>query len=278
MKLGLHVATAGDFLGVPKRARQAGGTVAQIFAGNPRGWQQTTYDEQTAQAFKDACQEHGIETFIHMMYLTNYATANDELRNKSIAAMRTMLATGEQLSCAGVVTHLGSHKGLDLEAGLKRTGEAILETLDDSSRSVAILENSAGAGETVGDTIEELATIYEHTGQHSRVKFCLDTAHAFACGYDIRDQAGWTSFLDAFDRAIGLKHVVLLHLNDSKVGLNEKKDRHENIGDGYIGADAFQAIVNEPRLRDTPGVLEVPGLDGKGPDKANLDRLKDLVK
>lgn len=213
-----------------------------------------------------------------MMYLTNYATAKDELRDKSIAAMRTMLATCEQLGGAGVVTHLGSHKGLDLEAGLKRTGEAILETLNDSSQSLAILENSAGAGEIVGDTIEELATIYGHTGQHSRVKFCLDTAHAFACGYDIRDQGGWTSFLDAFDRAIGLEHVVLLHLNDSKVGLNEKKDRHENIGDGYIGIDAFQAIANEPRLRDTPGVLEVPGLDGKGPDKANLDRLKGLVK
>jgi deoxyribonuclease-4 len=278
MKFGLHISTAGDLAGTPARARAMGADVIQIFAGSPRTWRQTVYSPDRAKAFRDACGAARVSSvFIHMLYLVAYGTANEELRQKSIIAMRDMLGVADQLGAVGVITHMGSHSGLEFAEAARRVADALTRTFDQSQHSYLILENSAGAGSVIGDTLEELATIYEYMGQPKRVKFCLDTCHLLASGYEVRQPDSWHRLLDDFDRLIGLEHLVALHLNDSKGEINTKLDRHENIGDGTIGYAGFKHIVNDPRLKDLPGMLEVPGIGDQGPDKENLDRLKALV-
>lgn len=250
----------------------------QIFASNPRGWKPTFYTDEQAKAFQAACAEVPMPTFIHMIYLVSYGTAEDELRQKSITALTQTLKTADQLGATGVVTHLGSHKGLGLDQALARLAESLNVAMKESQNSWVILENSAGAGGNIGNSLEELAAIIKATDHHPRIKICLDTAHLLGSGYEIRQIQAWDEFITKFDTLIGLDRLTVMHLNDSKAGLGSKVDRHENIGDGYIGNEGFQAIINHPALADIPGVLEVPGLDGKGPDAANLKRLHDLTK
>lgn len=278
MRFGLHISTAGDLVGTPARAKAMGAEVIQIFAGSPRTWRQTVYSDEKAKAFRDAAQREGFETFIHMLYLVAYGTKNEELRQKSINAMRDMLAVADQLGAVGVITHMGSHSGMSAEEGTARVAKALNQTFDASEQSYLILENCAGAGSIIGDRFEELAAIYEAMGKPARVKFCLDTCHLLASGYEIRDAKSFDQVLSDFDRLLGLENLVAMHLNDSKFDINEKRDRHENIGDGFIGKEGFKVVVNHPKLKDLPGILEVPGIDGGGPDKANLDRLKALAK
>ncbi len=274
----MHLSTAGDLVGTPARAKAMGADVLQIFAGSPRTWRQTVYTDEKAAAFRDACKEQDVETFIHMLYLVAYGTANEDIRQKSINAMTDMLGVADQLGVTGVVTHMGSHSGMEIDEGTDRVAEALSQTFAKSKNSYLILENCAGQGSVIGDTFEELAAIYEKMGKPKRVKFCLDTCHLFASGYDVRSKEDWDRVFEKFDKLIGLEHLVCMHLNDSKGEFGGHLDRHENIGDGKIGKPGFAALVNHPKAKDLPGMLEVPGLDDNGPDKANLDRLKDLVK
>jgi deoxyribonuclease-4 len=278
MRLGMHISTAGNLIGTPARAAELGAESIQIFAGNPRGWRPTIYSEKQGSDFKTATREAGLadNVFIHMMYLVAYGSANDELRSKSIEAMKHMMATADLLGVTGVVTHMGSHKDQTLEEAVKRLGDGLKECLAVDSSSYLVLENCAGSGAIIGDSFEELKMIYEGLDRHSRVKFCLDTAHLLASGYDIRTSEGFDKTLDQFDKLLGLYNRVCYHINDTKIHIHGRVDRHENIGDGYLGIEAFRAIVNHPKLKDIPGMLEVPGLDDKGPDKPNLDRLKAL--
>lgn len=277
MKYGVHISTAGNLATTPARAKAMGAEAIQIFAGSPRTFTQPRYDTDKAAAFRAACQEADTPAFIHMMYLTAYGTPDDAMRRKSIDAAHQTMINAEALGVQGVVTHLGSHKGLGTESVLGRLREALLEVLEPVQESRLLLENSAGAGGNVGNSLRELAEIYEALDHDPRIGFCLDTAHLFASGYDVRTSEGWAAVLDEFDERIGLKRLGCIHLNDSKVDFNSKRDRHENIGQGFIGKAGFAVIVNEPRLKDTYGLLEVPGLDGKGPDKANLDTLRALT-
>jgi len=280
MLFGAHLSTAGNLPGLPARARAIGCDCVQFFAGNPRGWQQKVYSSEEGETFKTACKDERIIPFIHMLYLTSYGTTDEALRNKSIDGLGKMLITADTLGCVGVVTHLGSHKGAGFETRVQALADGLLEAIKISgdASSYAILENSAGAGGNMGNSFEELREIYEHTGRHPRIKFCLDTAHMFTSGYDFRTKAGCDKMLADFDRLIGLEQLVVMHLNDSKADFDTHRDRHENIGDGYIGRDGFKAILTNPKLKEMPGILEVPGLDGHGPDKANLDRLKAIAK
>jgi deoxyribonuclease-4 len=269
MKLGLHISTAGNLVGTPERARTMGADTIQIFASNPRGWRPTVYDEATAQAFRDACLKAKVNpTWIHMIYLVSYGNIDDEQRHKSIVAMRDMLGTADLLGVKGVVTHMGSHKGL----GFDHT-----QILKGGKDSLLILENSAGAGGNIGNSLEELAAMIDAMKGHKRMAVCIDTAHALTSGYEIRTQEGLDDFLNTFDRLIGLDRLVVMHLNDSKADIGSHVDRHENIGDGFIGLDGFRNIVNHPMLAHVSGVMEVPGLKGNGPDAANLERLRDLL-
>ncbi|HEV2413076.1 MAG TPA: deoxyribonuclease IV [Candidatus Saccharimonadales bacterium] len=280
MLFGAHLSTAGDLPGLPKRARDIGCDAVQFFAGNPRGWQQKVYTKEEGERFQAACKEQNMIPFIHMLYLTSYGTTDEALRRKSIDGLGNMLTTGTTLGCIGVVTHLGSHKGDGFDSRVQALADGLLEAveIDKGGSCYAVLENSAGAGGNMGNSFEELAEIFKRTGRHPRIKFCLDTAHMFTSGIDFRTKAGCDKMLDDFDRLIGLEHLVVMHINDSKADFDTHRDRHENIGDGYIGRDGFKAILTHPKLKTIPGILEVPGLEGKGPDKANLDRLRAIVK
>jgi deoxyribonuclease-4 len=278
MKLGLHISTAGNLLTTPQRARDMGAITMQFFASNPRGWRETMYADNTATAFQLACAEAGIDpVWIHMIYLVSYGTVDEVQREKSIGAMQSMLKTADQLGAKGVVTHMGSHKGLGFEQALPRITDSYTRILEGDGTSLLTLENSAGAGGNIGNSLEELAQMMDDMKGHRRIAICIDTAHAFTSGYDLRDEAGVNSFVDEFDRLIGLDRLAVMHLNDSKADIGTHVDRHENIGDGFIGAEGFKALLNHPKLNDVCGVMEVPGLDGSGPDAANLLRLKNLV-
>lgn len=277
MIYGAHVATNNDFYGIPKRAREMGADAVQIFACNPRGFQVKTYEDHEGERFKAACEEFTVIPYIHMSYITSYGTTDETLRNRSIGSFASMLKVADTLGCAGVVTHLGSHKGAGFEARVQSLADGLVEAIQKKgAQTQVLLENSAGQGGTMGNSLEELAEIYEKTGRHPQIKFCLDTAHLLGAGIEFRTQETLDAMLQKFDSLIGLDNLALLHVNDSKVDLGERKDRHENIGDGYVGLDGFRSIVNHPLLSEVPGILEVPGLDGKGPDAENLNRLKQL--
>ncbi len=277
MKYGVHISTAGKLAGTPARAKAIGAAAIQIFAGSPRTFKQPTYEPELAQAFQEALAAEEMPAFIHMMYLTAYGTPDERMRRLSIDAAVQTMKNAEALGVTGVVTHLGSHKGAGIDAVMESLRDALLEVVEPVKTTKLLLENSAGAGGNVGNSIDELAKIYEATNRDARIGFCLDTAHLFASGYDVRTAAGWKAVLDEFDSKIGLAQLGCIHLNDSKVDLDSKRDRHENIGQGFIGEDGFRVIINEPRLADTYGLLEVPGIDHKGPDKPNLDKLKALT-
>lgn len=277
MRFGVHISTAGDFAGTPARAARMGAEALQIFAGSPRTWKQATYTDDVAAAFRQAAASLDMPTYIHMMYLTSYGSPDKQLRAQSIAAAKHTMANAELLGVRGVVTHLGSHKGEGLAAVLNDLRDALLEVVEPVKNSRLLLENSAGAGGNVGNSIDELAQIFAAVGRDRRIGFCLDTAHLLAAGYEVRTASGWQAVLDEFDAKIGLGRLGCLHLNDSKVDLGAKRDRHENIGAGYIGENGFRVIINEPRVRDIDGILEVPGITGKGPDRPNLDKLRALT-
>jgi deoxyribonuclease-4 len=278
MKLGLHISTAGNISAAPQRAADMGAETIQIFAANPRGWRPTTYTSEVAGAFRAATLAASIDpVWIHMIYLVSYGTNDDEQRLKSIEAMSQGLITADQLGAKGVVTHMGSHKGAGFDQALERITDSYSRILETDGESLFIMENSAGAGGNIGNTLEEIAAMIDAMKGHKRLAVCIDTAHALARGYELRTSEGIDDFLVRFDDLIGLDRLAVMHLNDSKVDFGARVDRHENIGDGFIGLEGFRHIINHPKLAHVSGVLEVPGLTGDGPDKANLDRLKNLL-
>jgi deoxyribonuclease-4 len=278
MKLGMHLSTAGNLNGTPARAKAMGAETIQVFASNPRGWRPTTYTADQGEAFRKALTEAGMdEVWMHMIYLVSYGTPDDELRAKSVTAMRAALANADLLGVRGVVTHMGSHKGLGFHQAVDRTADSIRQALDGSENSLFILENSAGQGGSMGNSLEELAAILEGMKGHKRLAVCLDTCHTLNAGYEIRTAEGLDTFLADFERLIGLDRLVVLHLNDSKADIGSHLDRHENIGHGTIGDEGFRRILNHPKLAGMAGVLEVPGMDGKsGPDEANMRHIISL--
>ncbi len=278
MKYGVHISTAGDLPGTPARAKAMGAEALQIFLGSPRTFALTSYEDKVAEAFKQACADEDMPCYVHMMYLTAYGTPDEAMRVKSVAAAKNTMVNAEQLGIKGVVTHMGSHKGEGLEAVMPKMVESLTEVIEPIKNGKLLLEISAGSGNNIGNSIEELAAIYEAMGRDERIGFCLDTCHMLAGGYDVKTTEGWDEALSKFDKLIGLDNLPLLHLNDSKTELDSRRDRHENIGDGYIGNEGFKVILNNPNVKTMVGVLEVPGIEGKGPDKANLDRLKALTK
>jgi deoxyribonuclease-4 len=278
MRLGLHIATQGNLVATPARARALGAETIQVFASNPRGWKPTAYTDTQGGDFKAACKAANIDpVWAHMIYLVSYGTEKDELREKSVIALGQTLEAADILGISGVVTHLGSHKGLGFDQALERLKQSFISVLEQDHNSLILMENSAGAGGNIGNSLEELAAILDALKGHKQMGICIDTAHALTSGYEIRTQEGLDAFLTKFDRLIGLDRLVLMHLNDSKADIDTHVDRHENIGDGFLDTETFRHIINHPLLQNISGVLEVPGVDGKsGPDKPNMDRLLSL--
>ena len=274
MRLGAHVSSAGDASNAIGRAQEIGAEAIQIFASSPRAWKFRPIQEEQAAAFRESsAAAGGLPAFLHGSYLVNIAAGPDLLR-KSIDSLVNHMGAASQLGAVGVIFHCGSHKsaGFDAvkDAAAAALAEVIASTPDDA---YLILENSAGMGSHLGASFEEIGLLMELAGS-SRVKVCLDTQHAFAAGYRLADPQGIDEAMRDFDSSIGLANLVAVHANDSKVDFGSGVDRHENIGQGFIGLDGFRTIMGHEAFGGVPFLLEVPGDDRKGPDKPNLDRLK----
>lgn len=278
-RLGAHV--AGGLSGAIDNTLAIGGNALQIFAGSPRMWARSLYPARIAEAFREGVAKADLNpVYIHALYLTNLASDNPELVEKSKAALITDMTNSAAIGSAGVVLHIGSHQGRGWEASKTLVIESIKEVLDNTpSESFLLLENSAGQQGKIG-SLPELRDILSSLPSHlasNRLKVCLDTAHAFEAGYNFTTDQGLGIWIDEIEKTIGFDKIELLHLNDSKTPLGSGRDNHQNIGDGYIGSDGISRIINHPKLSHLPLILEVPGLEGIGPDKANIDRVKSLL-
>ncbi len=279
MYFGAHVKASGGVWTAVERGEELGVEAIQFFAGSPRTWKPQLYRDSDAARFREQRAASALRfTVIHTIYLINLATVNEEFYDKSVVALVGAVTAAEQLGVEAIVTHIGSHQGAGFDAGLARVREALLRALDEvgDSRVRLLLENTAGAGGTMGVTFAELAAMIAATGGDERLGVCLDTAHLLASGHELRTAEGLDATISSFAGTVGLERLVMVHLNDSKTALGSNRDRHENIGEGEIGREAMRLIVDHRAFADIPGILEVPGYDGQGPDAANLETLRAL--
>lgn len=280
MYIGAHVRAAGGVWKAVENGVALGCEAIQFFAGSPRTWRATLYSEKDAARFVEARAASSIRfVVIHTIYLINLASDRGDFYEKSVASLVAAVNAAEQLGADAIVTHIGSHQGSGFAAGLERVRVALLRALEESDGSSVriLLENTAGAGGTMGVTFDELGAMIRAAGSHPRLGLCLDTAHIFAAGCDLRTAAGLDETLARLDAACGLERLAMVHLNDSKASLGSNRDRHENIGEGELGLEAFRALLHHPALTDTPGILEVPGYNGHGPDRRNMEVLRGLM-
>ena len=278
MELGAHVSAAGGVDKAVGRAVEIGAEAIQTFAASPRVWAFKPIADDKAAAYREKAAEAGIKsTFLHGSYLVNIGGKPDHVE-KSVASLTNHMGAAAQIGAQGVIFHSGSHKGVGFDAVLDQAGDALKQVLDNTDDNVQlIIENCAGMGAQIGASFEELGRLIKAVDS-DRLKVCLDTEHAFAAGYNIAVPQGIEKAMAEFDAEIGLDRLVVVHANDAKVEFASGVDRHENIGEGYIGIEGFETIMAHPAFADVPFLLEVPGMDKKGPDKPNLDRLKDIRK
>lgn len=277
MRVGGHVSTSG---GVDKgidRAEEMGFETIQVFSGAPQAWKRKTYKKEELDRYHQRREETGIgPVFIHGLYLMNFASSNPDQLAKSYDALVAEMHAAALIEADGVIFHLGSHKGAGYDACVDQVIDYCRRILDATPPEAdLILENSAGMGGAVGSKFAELGRIAKGADS-DRVKICIDTQHAFAAGYDVKTKAGLTAAMEEFDKEIGLERLAAVHANDSKCELGGGIDRHENIGEGHIGRDGFINLMSHPAFADVPFLLEVPGFEDDGPDKANLDIMKEL--
>lgn len=281
MILGGHVSAAGGVLKALTRAQELEFEAIQIHPSAPQAWRPPNVSPDDADLFKKTYQEYGVQSgFFHNIYLANFAAPDPEHWQNSIKITQTYLTLADTMGIKGVVTHTGSHKGNGLDSCLERVIEGIHQSLANSpSGSAYLIENTAGGGGSIGRTLEEIEQIFAPLqSQHQNIGICIDTCHAFAAGIPIHTADGLESFLTEFESRFGLQSLFCIHLNDSKTEFGSQKDRHENIGDGFLGLEAVARIINHPKLKTTPFLMEVPGLDKQGPDAPNRDRVRSLVR
>ena len=277
MQFGAHVSSGGGIDTAIDRIVEMGGDCVQLFTQSPRTWRPTNHDPANFERFKERRAEAGIGAAVcHALYLINLASPNDELYEKSVASLQNTMDVACAIEAEGVVFHVGSHQGAGFEAGLERVVPALTRTLEHCSETTWLLiENTAGTGDTIGRSIDELASIHEALDRHERLGICLDSCHLFASGYDIADRKALDRLLDEVDAKIGLTRLRVLHANDSKAPLGSNRDRHDNIGEGLLGRD-LGVFLGHPKLQGLPALLEVPGKDGHGPDADEVRKLKEL--
>ena len=264
MRVGAHVSVAGGVDNAVGNQRDVGGNCGQIFTHSPQVWQDPNVDDDEAATFREGTAEHLDGPWvIHSSYLVNLCTPKDDLRAKSIDSMQRE-----------VNVHLGAHTGAGVDGGLDNAVSA-LDELDVPTGVTVLVESDAGSGTKLGGDFEHLAAVLDESAHDLGV--CLDTAHAFAAGYDLSTTAGVDETVDEFDDVIGLDNLHCIHLNDSKHACGTNKDEHAHIGEGEIGVEGMRRIVNHPNLRDLPFVLETPTEDRKG-FAWNVDRVHELRK
>tara|TARA_B100001750_G_scaffold233619_1_gene234042 strand:+ start:331 stop:1182 length:852 start_codon:yes stop_codon:yes gene_type:complete len=276
MKLGAHVSASGGVSKSIDRALDIGAEAIQIFASSPRAWKFNHPKPEEVERFRKKSEESGIgPCYIHGSYLVNIGGSEDQLQKSIDCLVSNMSAAGE-IGAEGVIFHGGSHKGKGFDAVLNQAANCLTQVLEKSPDNVWLcLENSAGMGAHIGSSFREIGRILRVV-DHPNLKVCLDTEHCFAAGYNLAVPEELDKVIAEFDSEIGLDKLVAVHANDAKVELGSGVDRHENIGEGYIGISGFESILGNTAFKNVPFFLEVPGFDGNGPDKENLDRLKTI--
>jgi deoxyribonuclease-4 len=278
MPLGAHVSTAGGLSTCVPRAVAMQAECTQIFLSAPQRWQHPKHTDEQVADYKRLIGEAQIgPNFAHATYLVNLASPDEGIRQRSVDNLVATAECCDRAGLAGLVMHIGSGKGQPVEEAETLIVAGLEAVLASPTRCLILLENFAGSGDYLGSRFEQIGQLVDRLGRHSRIGLCLDTAHTFASGYDLRIDEGIQRAVEEVDRFIGVDRLRLIHANDSKVGLNSAVDRHENIGKGQLGEEAFVRMLSNPALRQAAWVLEVPGYDDKGPDKPNLDELKRLA-
>lgn len=259
MKFGAHISTAKPFSDSVLRAQEVGCDCMQIFVNSPQRWNPALLSEDEIKRFKELNSHNKINpVIVHSIYLINLASENPFFYEQSIKSLIDDMNKAKSLGVLGVNTHLGSTKGRDFDEVLSKVTAAIKRILDSTDEETfLIIENAAGAGNIIGDTIEEIGKIIQSVNS-KRVKVLIDTAHAFESGYKINTKSGLDDFVNQFDEIIGLDKLIGFHLNDSKTVLDSKRDRHADIGTGEIGLEMFRWIVSHPKLKNKFGILETP--------------------
>jgi len=278
MLLGVHVSIEGKFYEALERAYELGCNTMQIFSRNPQRWRDDFLEPKDIEEFNRRQDEFKIKPwFIHIPYLINLASPNPRLYEASIEAYIEDILEAHTLKADYIVTHMGSHKETSEAAGIRRLIAALNRILE-KTRNVKVgilLENTAGSGSWLGYKFSHQREIIQGLKNKERVGLCLDTAHAYLAGYDIATQEGLEAILDEIDKMVGLNLIKLIHLNDAKDKLGSHRDRHEHIGKGKIGQEGMERIINHPKLRDLPFILETPK-DSENADKINLGVVRSL--
>ena len=278
MRIGAHVSIAGDLFKSIKKAKDIGASCIQIFSSPPQSWNGPKFSEDILTEFREALKKEEISpVFVHALYLINLASDNLFLRKSSITALKEDLNFASLIGARGVIFHLGSHP-------LGWTGSKREELMDSFKRVLEnvpgnvslLIENVAGGGTKFGATFAQLGEMKNNIDD-KRLGFCIDTAHAFEAGYDLRTKENVDDTIDLLNQTVGIENVLAIHCNDSKTDLGSHHDRHENIGEGKIGIEGFRALLNHRLMKDKPFILETPGFDDKGPDRKNIEILKSLL-
>jgi len=260
-----------------ERGVEIGADAVQLFAQSPRTWRFPDHDPAELARFPERRAELGVDAvLVHAVYLVNLATTNEEMYGKSVTTLCRTVETAVAIEADAVVFHVGSHLGAGFETGLERVTRAIAQALERCSGPTWLLmENSAGAGATIGRSIEELATLYERLDRHPQLGVCLDSCHLYVSGCDVGDPTALAALLAELDGAIGLDRLRALHVNDANAPLGSNRDRHANVGEGELG-EKLGVFLSHPKLQRLPALLEVPGTNGRGPDAEEIRKLKEL--
>jgi deoxyribonuclease-4 len=261
------------------KAAEIGADAVQLFAQSPRAWRFPNHDPADLAAFRERSREGGVPAFVHAIYLVNIASPEDELYEKSVATLLDTVKAACAIGAEGVVFHVGSHLGAGFGTGVARAVPGIRRVLDEchaqEDETWLLMENSAGAGGTIGRSLEELATLFEQLDGHPRLGVCLDSCHLYVSGYDVTDPDELDRVVARMDALIGLDRLRLLHVNDTPSELGSNRDRHANVGDGALG-EKLGVFLAHPAFQDLPAILEVPGKDDHGPDADEVRKLREL--
>lgn len=280
MRLGAHESISGGLHLAFDRAQSVGCDAVQLFVKSSRAWAVKPLTEEEIRLFQERAAQTGIHPVVgHASYLPNPAAPDEDLWRKSVETLIVELERCEALGIPYLVLHPGSHMGTGEEEGLRRVARALGEIHAATSgfRARILLETTAGQGHNLGYRFEQLAWLIENTPEGDRLGVCLDTCHVFAAGYDLRTPEAYEETLATFDRIIGLDRLCVVHFNDCKGPLGGRLDRHEHIGKGQLGLEAFRLFVNDPRFADLPGLLETPKSEDLHEDRENLAVLRSLV-
>ncbi len=276
--IGAHV--GGGLKGSITRALEIGAQALQIFIGSPQSWKATSARQDDFETFRSEIKRHRLgPVFVHGIYLVNLASPSRENYGKSVHSLQAALRLADQAGAEALIFHPGSAVGTDYRKAFERVLRALEMVLDGYNGSCRLaLEVCAGQGQTIGDSFCQFADILSALNYDRRLAICWDTCHLFNAGYDIASPLGLETTVSEFQTVVGLEWLVAIHANDSKTPLGARRDRHENIGCGQIGEAAFARMLQHPALRPLPWILEVPGFDRKGPDRANIETLKQLAR